>query len=189
MRWIVARSSLLLALACLCAKSQARVTIGYRVTEAESINEKNYPCRDEMYDSETGNQIGNGVHLVAEPAGWMEIPFRPNWHCVFKADEDKLQAATKLWIPRTWNGDKLWWTRDSNVRRYISQYGDPDQTLRFSYIDQWEDGRTLQMVIPTEMVNRDTLDIFAKCFPSKEELLAYEDERVRWLSWNMIGLS
>ncbi|KAK1973616.1 hypothetical protein LZ30DRAFT_743011 [Colletotrichum cereale] len=86
----------------------------------------------------------------------MEIPGRPNWHCVFKADSSRLRRATKLWIPH-----RLWWSSNSEIRQYVRQYGDPDKTLRFSYIDQWKDGRVLQMVIPTKMVNDRTLDLFA----------------------------
>ncbi|OBR16302.1 hypothetical protein CH63R_01482 [Colletotrichum higginsianum IMI 349063] len=186
MPWSIARLSLLLALVYLCANGQAREVIGYRVTskgEAEAINERNVPSRSELFDSKTGNQIGNGVHLVSKPGGWMEIPFRPNWHCVFKADKEKLRAATKLWIP-----SNQWWSKDTDIRQYIRRYGDPDETLRFSYIDKWKKGKTLQMVIPTEMINKNTLDIFAKCFPSKAELMAYENKKVSWLSWKIIGL-
>ncbi|WDK22745.1 hypothetical protein CGRA01v4_14035 [Colletotrichum graminicola] len=184
MSWSMARVSLLLALVYLCAICQAREVIGYRVVskgEAERINERHTPIRNDMYDSETGNQIGSGVHLVPYPGGWMEIPNIQDWHCVFKADQDRLRRATKVWIP-----PRLWWSRNSVIREYVNQYGDPDQTLRFSYIDQWQDGRVLQMVIPTKMVNDDTLDFFAICFPTLGDLTRYENQYISWPDWGLI---
>ncbi|WQF79465.1 hypothetical protein CDEST_04479 [Colletotrichum destructivum] len=202
------RISIFLALVYLCTSGQgARIVIGYRVVaeaEARRIKDTKTPFRDPAHDSEFGSQIGNGVYLgkaipgelptvthgwitdqhisaVERPGGWRETKGRENFHCVFKADEDKFDDAAKAWVPSTY-----WDEGERSIAQYIRGFGeDPDETVRISYIAGY--GKTLQMLLPTSMVNADTLDIYAKCFPSKAELMEYENEIVDWRDWNLYG--
>ncbi|TDZ33850.1 hypothetical protein C8035_v009272 [Colletotrichum spinosum] len=159
----------------------SRLSFFLALGEAQKINDKNTPFRDPAYDSQYGSQIGNGVYLVAKPGGWRETRGRTNYHCVFKADEDKFDDAAKAWVPSPY-----WDQGEASIAQYIRNFDEePDETVRISYIDGY--GEVLQMLIPTKMVNADTLDIFAKCFPSKAELIAYEAATVDWTDWNLYG--
>ncbi|KAJ0331694.1 hypothetical protein COL5a_002361 [Colletotrichum fioriniae] len=164
--------------------------------EAVQINERNTPFRDPAFDNlPGGSQIGNGIYLGSEPAGWRGSPIKKNWYCVFKADEARFNAASKLWIPQFytsksfWGNSKskeLWGYGEKLIAKYIAKFGfSASSTLRFSYIEAH--GRTLQMVIPTKMANADTLDIYAKCFETKSELIAYESESVNFWDWAIKG--
>ncbi|KAK6218932.1 hypothetical protein QIS74_06141 [Colletotrichum tabaci] len=179
------RNAVFLALVYLCTSGHgARIVIGYRVVaeaEASIINDRNTPFRDPARDSEFGSQIGNGVYLVDKPGGWRETRGRTNYHCVIKADEDKFDDAAKAWVPSDY-----WDKGEASIARYIRGFDeDPDETVRISYIAGY--GETLQMLLPTSMVNADTLDFDAKCFPSRAELMAYENESVDWTEWNLYG--
>ncbi|CCF40083.1 hypothetical protein CH063_10748 [Colletotrichum higginsianum] len=204
------RNSIFLALVYLCASGQgARIVIGYRVVaeaEARIINDRNAPFRDPARDSEFGSQIGNGVYLgkaitraslpavthgwmttdqhmsaVDKPGGWRETRGRTNYHCVFKADEDRFDDAAKAWVPSDY-----WDKGEASIARYIRGFDEhPDETVRISYIAGY--GEALQMLLPTRMVNADTLDFYARCFPSRAELMAYENESVDWTDWNLYG--
>ncbi|KXH36373.1 hypothetical protein CSAL01_13297 [Colletotrichum salicis] len=195
----LSRIFLLLALGCLSTGAQARLIIGYRTAseeEALQINEKNTPFRDPAFDNLSGgSQIGNGIYLGSEPAGWRGSPIKVNWYCVFKADEDLFMAASKIWIPQYYQSKslfgsskskELWGYGEKAIAKYIGKFNsNPDKTLRFSYIEAH--GSQLQMVIPTKMANADSLDFFAKCFETRAELLAYEDESVNWWDWDISG--
>ncbi|WDK19628.1 hypothetical protein CGRA01v4_10915 [Colletotrichum graminicola] len=195
----IIRLSFLFVLGCLSSNAQARMIIGYRTAseeEATQINYKNRPFRDPAYDNfPGGSQIGNGIYLGSEPAGWRGSPIKRNWYCVFKADKDLFMAAPKLWIPQYYKRKRLlgrsksielWGFGEKAIAKYIRKFKlNADGTLRFSYIEAH--GSQLQMVIPTKMANANSLDLFAKCFASKTELLAYESESIDFWDWPIKG--
>ncbi|KAI3534022.1 hypothetical protein CSPX01_12373 [Colletotrichum filicis] len=197
---LLSRLFLLLALGYLIVGTQGQMVIGYRTAaeeEAVKINAKNKPFRDPAFDNlPGGSQIGNGIYLGSEPAGWRGSPIKKNWYCVFKADEARFNAAPKLWIPQFctskscfWGSSKtkeLWGYGEKVIAKYIANFGfSASSTLRFSYIEGH--GQMLQMVIPTKMANDNTLDIYAKCFKTKAELIAYEGHSVNFAGWNIKG--
>ncbi|TQN67689.1 hypothetical protein CSHISOI_07802 [Colletotrichum shisoi] len=179
------RILIFLALVCLCTSDQEdRIVIGYRVVakaEARLINQRNRPFRDPARDSRAASQIGNGVYLANKPGGWQGIRRTTNHHCVFKADKNKFNNAAKAWVP-----SDHWNSGEESIARYIQGFGlNPDATVRISYIVGY--GQALQMLLPTTMVNADTLDLFAICFSSKAKLMAYEKDIVDWTEWDLYG--
>ncbi|KAK1948772.1 hypothetical protein LY78DRAFT_709480 [Colletotrichum sublineola] len=120
---------------------------------------------------------------------------KANWYCVIKADKHRFMAAPKVWVPQSYQSKShsensesigLWYEKEGIIADYISDYGlDPDQTMRFSYL--FERGTDLQMLIPTKLVNANSLGIFAKCFETKQELLAYENDIVNWVGLEHSG--
>ncbi|EKD17181.1 uncharacterized protein L3040_005399 [Drepanopeziza brunnea f. sp. 'multigermtubi'] len=198
--------TILLALIFLFNRAQAflfsddREVIGYRTVgeeEAELINDGNKPYRDEFYDAERAgiNQLGNGFYMTAVPAGWAGDPTEKNWYCVIEAEKENIEDVGKAWIPEfyqkmTWNGqfeeENLWVGDEEVIVDYIeSLTPNPEKALRFSYISYV--GWDLQMVIPTQVLNDDELELWAQCFESKEELLEYSDKTVDWESWGILG--
>ncbi|KXH66751.1 hypothetical protein CSAL01_06142 [Colletotrichum salicis] len=162
------RLLLLLALGYLFVGIQGRMVIGYRTAaeeEAVQINEKNTPFRDPAFHNlPGGSQIGNAIYLGSEPAGWRGSPTKKNWYCVFKADEARFNAAAKVWIPQFytiksfWGSSKskeLWGYGEKLIAKYIANFGS------------------------------NTLDIYAKCFATKSELVAYESESVNFWDWTI----
>ncbi|EKD18883.1 hypothetical protein MBM_03125 [Drepanopeziza brunnea f. sp. 'multigermtubi' MB_m1] len=190
--------AILLALNLLFNRAQGieREIIGYRSVgdeEANLINSSHKPYRDRKYDEngEYLRQIGSGFYMTNEPAFWK---YSYN-HCVIKADSDKIENADKIYIPKDyhkltstgkieenylWNGDEK--LLSEFIEKMIL---DPEKTLRFSWI--LHHGPHLQMVIPTDVLNNDDLDLWAECFESEKELLEYSSKIIDWDSWNIIG--
>ncbi|EKD16202.1 uncharacterized protein L3040_009559 [Drepanopeziza brunnea f. sp. 'multigermtubi'] len=180
-----------------------REVIGYRTVsplEAAKINEKNKPTRDLIFGQirQFKNQLGTGFSLTQVPALWEGDPRVKNWYCVVEADREKMEEAQKVYIPEYYentyqNGRRqeiqLWFAGDRYIMEYIWQYirhsQGGEKALRFSYIAS--KGYNMQMVIPTEVVNKDELELWSECFKTKEELLAYSDKTVNWDSWNIKG--
>jgi hypothetical protein len=125
------------------------------------------------------------------------VKVRFPWFCVIKADKEKIKAATKVWIPKyspepTEDGEKpttLWSKRkdnDEDISKYITSFGisDPEKALRFSYLSQ--DPEKMQMVIPTDMLNKNDLDLWAHCWEKEYELEDEYSETVNWKGWEGI---
>ncbi|KAK2050345.1 hypothetical protein LZ31DRAFT_572221 [Colletotrichum somersetense] len=191
---------LFLALGFLSITTQAEnITIGYRTAsqaEALEINRRNRPFRDPEYDWDwLPLQIGNGIYLGPKPASWGGSPMKVNWYCVIKADEHLLKATPKIWIPKYDDSkshstdsepERLWASNEHKIAEYIRTFDlRPDETLRFSYIASR--GDELQMLIPTKLANADSLGLFGKCFETRGELLAYENDVINWEEWNIEG--
>ncbi|EKD15536.1 hypothetical protein MBM_06164 [Drepanopeziza brunnea f. sp. 'multigermtubi' MB_m1] len=174
-----------------------RVTIGYRTEEAELINFLRQPFRDREYDEEADglNQLGHGFYMINEPAGWPGRPLEDNWFCVIKADGDKVKNAAKIYIPErysklTWNARTeevyLWAGEEETVLEYIeSMIPNPERALRFSWIVAG--GSMQQMVIPSDIINYNELDMWAQCFQTAEELYRCSSEIIDWKSWEITG--
>ncbi|KAK1974088.1 hypothetical protein LZ30DRAFT_430108 [Colletotrichum cereale] len=200
----ITRIHLLLALGYLftTCSGEARKVIGYRTVDAEEatkINQKHRLFRDPAFDGDGSvaeeNQIGNGFYLVPKPAGLRSTPDKKQWYCVIKAEEERLDEVSKVWIPQTYNSRSFWGDRDSGVlwgggektiARYVEGFKvDPDKTLRFTYIQGREP--QLQMLIPTKMANDDLLDFFAECFETVVELPANGKKSVDFRQWDVKG--
>ncbi|KAI9053120.1 hypothetical protein LZ554_003387 [Drepanopeziza brunnea f. sp. 'monogermtubi'] len=162
-----------------------RIVIGYRTVspvEAGLINSGNNPTRDTSYDHGPDDpfQLGNGLYLTQIPGAWAAED--DDWYCVIKADEEMLDQINKAWIPRV-----HWFRGEEEVVHYIRRLParDPEKALRFSYI--WASEDLLQMLIPTNVVNNDELDLWGKCFETKAELEAYSSHNIDWEAWNLRG--
>ncbi|EKD12989.1 hypothetical protein MBM_08751 [Drepanopeziza brunnea f. sp. 'multigermtubi' MB_m1] len=179
-----------------------RRIIGYRTVsraEADFINKNNKLYRDTDFDlmALLFNQFGPGFNIVNVPAGWPGAP--DEWYCVIEADRKKFNSASKLWIPEDYqqvNWIKsvqvipLWSGNEHDVKSYIrSKKLDPEKTLRFLPVTLLDPDRNelLQMIIPTEVVNSNQLDLWAECWETKRELYDYSRETVYYMSWNIVG--
>ncbi|KAI9050363.1 hypothetical protein LZ554_005529 [Drepanopeziza brunnea f. sp. 'monogermtubi'] len=178
-----------------------RQIIGYRTVnrlEADIINDNHKPFRDKRLD-ENGryHQLGHGFYISNEAAFWKGR--RGDWYCAVKADKNKIAKADKIYIPEyypktTSDGPikktHLWAGDEDEILEYIesakSMIPNPEKALRFSLI--MYEGLSLQMVVPTDMVNDDELDLWGKCFETKKELLEYSGETINWKKrWGIIG--
>ncbi|EKD13119.1 uncharacterized protein L3040_002919 [Drepanopeziza brunnea f. sp. 'multigermtubi'] len=194
----------LLAVSSLLTRAQAagegRKTIAYRTVsqaEAEAINQRNKPSRDESYDAvlKVIGQLGSGFYTTNKPSSWEVEPGK--WYCVIEAPHEKIENYPKIWIPEYWerpvSGEfdeyiDLWERDESVLLEYIAtKTSKPKKALRFSYVAWWHE-TLLQMVIPTITLESNELDLWAKCFPTTKELEEYSSETIDWTSWeNIIG--
>jgi hypothetical protein len=111
---------------------------------------------------------------------------------------DKIAKARKIYIPEyvqrvTWDGERkdvvLWHGDEKLIVHYIGAWisEDPEKALRFSWI--YEHGWDLQMLIPTNIINSNGLDLWSKCFETKEELKKHSSETIEWERWGIDGES
>ncbi|EKD19063.1 uncharacterized protein L3040_006552 [Drepanopeziza brunnea f. sp. 'multigermtubi'] len=199
--------SILLALSFLVNRAYGeRGIIGYRTVqewEAKQMNAYQKPFRDRVFDKDNAqqNQLGHGLYLINEPASWNVPEWLTSWYCVVEADMDKFAETSKIWIPGQYTGlDKhgrkrskptqLWnWRADNEntILEYIRVMGQPNpkKALRFARVPA-APGK-LQVVIPSDMVNRNTLDFSAQCWETKEELFDYSSATVDWMNWEIAG--
>ncbi|KAJ5051490.1 uncharacterized protein L3040_001266 [Drepanopeziza brunnea f. sp. 'multigermtubi'] len=175
-----------------------REIIGFRTVaedEANYINQNHRPFRDEEFDvaARMFSQLGEGYSLINEPAGWPAE--EDEWYCVVEADSAKMDAVTKVWIPEsyeevTWNPEvkekkDLWAGTEEAISEYLeSMVDNPRKALRFSYVQ--EDPDKLLMVIPSETINDNELDLEAQCWETESSLKEYAGERVEWTNWNIL---
>ncbi|KAJ5051533.1 uncharacterized protein L3040_001309 [Drepanopeziza brunnea f. sp. 'multigermtubi'] len=198
-------TSLLLALSFLFIRAQGfdesllnREVIGYRTAskeEAEKINENHKPYRDKRFDEGRRlNQLGSGFYMTPDPAGWEGDMDKENWYCVITADSDKIKDARKIYIPEYYEETSheeieekmLWHEGEEVIVEYIRKFlPDPEKVLRFSYISLYEEDT--QMLIPTDMLNSDVLDLWSQCYATEAELLAYSREVIDWKKWDVAG--
>jgi len=73
---------------------------------------------------------------------------------VIFADSDALNRVSKAWVPKTYEGNDLWWDEtkiDLYIKKLESSW-DPAKTLRMSIIDGkgWND---VQLLIPPGLLN------------------------------------
>ncbi|EKD15660.1 hypothetical protein MBM_06288 [Drepanopeziza brunnea f. sp. 'multigermtubi' MB_m1] len=175
-----------------------RQIIGYRTVsklEADMVNFRNRPFRDRAFDlNGRFQQLGHGLYLSNEAGLWNGRP--GSWYCAIKANKKKIAKANKIYIPEyyehtTEDGEientHLWVGREDEILEYLeSRVKDPKKALRFSYT--LYEGWSMQMLIPTDMVNNnDEFDLWAKCFETKRELFKYSSATIDWKSWNIVG--
>ncbi|KAK2022098.1 hypothetical protein LX32DRAFT_603473 [Colletotrichum zoysiae] len=88
-----------------------------------------------------------------------------DWYCYVLAEAGPLTQAPKVWIPK-----RLWDKPEINIAALVTGYmrpgESPDHTLRFSQIKGYPEGTT-QMLIPTRMVQDNTLRTSAYCYPTR----------------------
>ncbi|EKD12202.1 uncharacterized protein L3040_000330 [Drepanopeziza brunnea f. sp. 'multigermtubi'] len=205
--------AILLAWSFLSNRAHGREIIAYRTVsraEAEYINENERPFRDRELDlrSEEHNQLGQGFYTVNEPGGWPNVG--PQWHCAIAADGEKVKAVRKVWIPEyywttrrvgrksksksTRERVQLWTYESKNeaaILRYIESLGvpHPERAWRLALVPSLSASVKLQMVIPTETINGNELDFWARCWETRAELLASQPQPqpVDWMSWEGIA--
>ncbi|KAI9052022.1 hypothetical protein LZ554_004276 [Drepanopeziza brunnea f. sp. 'monogermtubi'] len=174
-----------------------RTTLGYRTVtpaEASAINENQRPVPGN-FDGEGNGQLGNNqFYMINTSPAWEAGP--DAWYCVVEAEIEALDNADKIWIPefddfnRTLEDDVYLWAGDEAlIVQYIAIYLDhPTRALRFSWISFVENDPEpiLQMVIPPEIIEDRSLDLWARCFSTQEELRNYSPLEVDWLNWEDI---
>ncbi|KAK2061553.1 hypothetical protein LY76DRAFT_643902 [Colletotrichum caudatum] len=188
--------ALLVALTLASHVGAARVLIGYRVVderEAAIINRMKRIFRDPSYDVRAefrgGAQTGLGVYLSGRLDAWHSTTY--DWQCYVEADEEKLNAAPKVWIPK-WRPtragakrDELWNSKEDVVQGYVESQLKPGEdkhdALRLSYISLMEPNE--QLLIPTSMAQNNALDFYAECFETLEELRRHHRGTVNYDSW------
>ncbi|KAI9053577.1 hypothetical protein LZ554_002531 [Drepanopeziza brunnea f. sp. 'monogermtubi'] len=167
-----------------------REIIGFRnvpPSEAARINIGGKPVEAEQEDvgAEFVSKLGKGYYLINEPAGFGAA--LGEWYCVVEADSEKMKDVSKVWIPKAeielWSGD------ETAIKEYIETVGlDARKALRFSVADisGLEAAATIyQMVIPTEMVVEDELDLTAKCWQTEKEIKSYTSDGLDWKDWEI----
>ncbi|EKD20885.1 uncharacterized protein L3040_000988 [Drepanopeziza brunnea f. sp. 'multigermtubi'] len=176
--------------------------IGYRTVneeEAFTTNLDNKPFSVRWTEDEDPNvfQLGYGYYLTNKPGSWPGRPGREKWVCVIEANLELMKAVRKIWVPEYWTEEVsyatyeekvLWNTPEKDILNYIhAELPDVDATkvLRFSYISRF--GSNLQMVIPIDVVDGDTLDFYATCYETEEELASYVNQEVPWGRWRDIA--
>lgn len=104
--------------------------------------------------------------------------------CLILADAAAIQRVSKAWVPKTYNGKKLWFKSDAVIDAYIKDLEsswDPSKTIRLSIIDGkgWDD---VQMVIPPALLNsnKGDLSIITSC---KADINAITNHRVNYDDW------
>ncbi|KAJ5047118.1 uncharacterized protein L3040_002961 [Drepanopeziza brunnea f. sp. 'multigermtubi'] len=189
-------------------------TIGYRTVsraEAMSINQGHRPT-GEWFDGDGPPQLGDGFFYLTNTFPSWKDPEPDDWFCVIKADQDKLQAIGKAWIPEYWDrliaGQKyekfhLWSGKEVDIMRYLHfmRIRNRERALRFSWVATGKPWSKidrippLHMLIPTDVIVDDQLGLWAKCFETAEEveefsstihdLLSWEDilQKINWLGW------
>ncbi|EKD20387.1 hypothetical protein MBM_01069 [Drepanopeziza brunnea f. sp. 'multigermtubi' MB_m1] len=189
---------LLLALGFLFSEAQGfldgRKTIGYRSVskeEAEIINADNKLHKDEDADSlKYLNPLGFGSYL--EPDIWPGEP--GDWYCAVEADSSKLDKIRKVWIPEFWKrtdqfgnliGEEELYGNEALTVGYIGTVvPEPQKALRFSEVGL---NRELSMLIPTQVIDSDDLELWCKCYETKEELREASDGAIDWEAWGIEG--
>ncbi|KAK2030252.1 hypothetical protein LX32DRAFT_330447 [Colletotrichum zoysiae] len=188
--------ALLAALTLASHVDAARVLIGYRVVderEAAIINRMKRIFRDPDYDVwaefRGGAQTGLGVYLSGRLDAWHSTS--DNWQCYVEADEARLDATPKVWIPKwlpTRPGAKrieLWNSQEGDIQNYVASQLKPGEdkhnALRLSYISLMEPNE--QLLIPTSMAQNNALDFYAKCFKTLEEVRQHHSGTVNYDSW------
>ncbi|KAJ5033585.1 uncharacterized protein L3040_008697 [Drepanopeziza brunnea f. sp. 'multigermtubi'] len=178
-----------------------KMVIGYATVskeEAEKINEHNKLYEhDKLHVTESASptQLGPGVYMVNKPDIWKGEG--GSWYCAIKASKWQMKKIRKAYIPRSllklesgvsrriflWNQD------ETVIVNYMSSelwMRKPQKALRFSWVRRgyWE----MQMLIPTDVVKKDKLDLWAKCFESEDELVRFSGDIINWAgTWGIKG--
>jgi hypothetical protein len=118
-----------------------------------------------------------------------------HWYCAIEADSEKIKNVGKVWIPKEttmggtiWPPKKLWHKGEDVLLSYAKSIvpEEPEKALRFSEISHTRDPM-LQMVIPTEAINKDEFDFWAQCWETEYGLLKFSTQTVDWMSWDIAG--
>ncbi|KAI9054086.1 hypothetical protein LZ554_001257 [Drepanopeziza brunnea f. sp. 'monogermtubi'] len=174
--------------------------IGYRTVSEDEfyyLEENSRPFRNPEFDvaARISNQLGQGYTLINVPAGWRAK--KGEAYCAFEANSAKMNAATKVWIPESyeeigWDPEvkerrALWAGTEEEISDYLlSMVDNPQKALRFSYVQENPD--QLLMVIPTETINANELDILAYCWKTEYGLKKYMNAQpVKWANWDILG--
>jgi hypothetical protein len=85
----------------------------------------------------------------------------------------------------------LWGQGEDVIVAYIKSeklVSRPKKALRFSWVKQGTGtGWQPQMAIPKDVVEKDKLDIWAKCFESEAELREFSNGIINWVAWGIKG--
>ncbi|EKD18742.1 uncharacterized protein L3040_008754 [Drepanopeziza brunnea f. sp. 'multigermtubi'] len=172
--------------------------IGYATAkpeQAERIN-RNHKITDADIQF-MGGQIGEGFYLINEPGGFT-VP-GGTWHCVVKARTSRVERIAKVYIPRQYQDTpssrlkNLWFSNENTIINYVRSMGvvlDYFTALRFSWVQQ-NNGYGKQMLIPSTVVQRGQLGLWAECFNSVSDMLdEHESGTIDWddkSKWDIKG--
>ncbi|KAK1579388.1 uncharacterized protein LY79DRAFT_564372 [Colletotrichum navitas] len=160
-----------------------KTLIGYRRVnrlEAFEINQRRNifrdPARDDLANRNQAAQIGNGVYLSMTVNGYDGE--RNDWWCYVLAEMGPLGQAPKVWIPK-----RLWDKPEINTAAYVQGHlnepESPDYALRLSQTKGYPSGY-IQMLIPTRMVQDNTLGTSAYCYRNRQELPYHQPVSYDW---------
>lgn len=129
----------------------------------------------------SGLQIGQGKYLSAKnnyPMSGTSVMY-----CRVRAPKARWDNVAKIWVPRSWAGNDLWWNPD-RIDTYINTWGagwTADRTIRLSLIDAPGLADTQLLVTPTLVSAGGALALTAQCYDTIDELGDTPD--VNYDSW------
>ncbi|EKD20015.1 uncharacterized protein L3040_002308 [Drepanopeziza brunnea f. sp. 'multigermtubi'] len=193
-------SATLLALSVLFSEAQGffwqdkHTVIGYATVPSEEAQRINADNKVHVRETDSLTQLGPGFFIVSEPDSW--FGGEDSWFCAVMAKGKKMKQIPKAYIPKsyevkTWNGwveEYLWGAREQSIVEYIRSelsIKKADEALRVSWVKgmAWH----LHMLIPKKVVENDNLDLWAQCFETIDELMAFSDETIKWEDWKIKG--
>jgi hypothetical protein len=128
------------------------------------------------------------VSIANQPGSWRSRV--GDWVCAIEADLDNIKHLSRVWIPYQTieENEILWYRKEEIISSYVKSQvtDDPEKALRFSYSPDSEYPDKLTLAIPIETLNDDdlNLNIWGKCWPTREELeIEYASKPVNWKSW------
>ncbi|EKD14396.1 hypothetical protein MBM_07626 [Drepanopeziza brunnea f. sp. 'multigermtubi' MB_m1] len=179
---------------------QQKRAIGYATIPEEvalRINEDN-----KLLEVPSGSktQLGPGLYLVNHFRRL--TPKKGDWYCAVKADAEKVQSISKVYIPKSYvahprkRPQPLWYAGEDVIMDYLMTLElmnepRPSQALRFSWVS--DKYAQMQMLIPDSAIdNQEALELWAECFETEEELthFAQDEDFINWENkeeWNIMG--
>ncbi|KAK1988198.1 hypothetical protein LZ30DRAFT_699980 [Colletotrichum cereale] len=151
------------------ALADNRILIGYRrvsKNEAKEINERENIFRVPQFDEKASKglaEIGQGVYLALSLDGYNSRN-REDWWCYVEAEEGLFDHVPKVWIPeakhRRTETEIADYANTFLNRKELTHPGHP--TVRMAPLGG-SHKNSIQMLIPTEVVQRNTLKTYAYC--------------------------
>ncbi|EKD14916.1 hypothetical protein MBM_07127 [Drepanopeziza brunnea f. sp. 'multigermtubi' MB_m1] len=132
-------------------------------------------------------QTGSGFYILNGPGNWVRSSIdeeERRWYCAIEARKRKMKNIGKIKIPIS-----LWSENEEEIVDYITLtrlVSEPKEALRFSWVKGFK-GWQLQMLIPTDVVKKDDLELRARCFASEEELMKFSHVTLDWDAWKAKG--
>ncbi|TKW50405.1 hypothetical protein CTA1_6556 [Colletotrichum tanaceti] len=144
-----------------------KILIGYRrvnFIEALKITRRGNIFRNPAFDGDANDiasaQIGNGVYLSMNPTGFDGR--QGDWWCYVAAEMRPLAKTPKVWINESlWNKPEI--KIAAFVQTKLHKGESASSAIRMSQAMYYSEG-TIQMLIPTQMVQNNTLQTAAHCY-------------------------
>ncbi|KAI9052331.1 hypothetical protein LZ554_003681 [Drepanopeziza brunnea f. sp. 'monogermtubi'] len=167
--------------------------IGYATVseiQAKLINQDNKLHRGNKLYVEKPQYVphtGSGFYILNEPGNWIRSSVgedKGRWYCAIRARKIQMRDIAKIKIPVSLMSED-----EEKIVDHIASTNlirKPKEALRFSYIKgskRWQ----LQMLIPTDVITKDDLKLWAQCFESEQELVDFSKVVPNWDAWKAKG--